>query len=77
MDEADVVLAWMLAKCKSPDELERRVKAHATIVQHLVCCLARQVDQSDAGIRALYSAWADMAVEEFRDPRAVTRWRPH
>ena len=77
MDEADVVLAWMLAKCRSPDELQRRITAHAVLVQHLVCQFAREVHQSEAGIRALYSTWADMAVEEFGDRRSFPGRKPH
>lgn len=77
MDDADVVVASILAKCKTHDDLQRQIMAHALIVQYLLCHMAREVKQTEAGIRALYAAWADMAVAAFTDPRGVPGRKPH
>lgn len=77
MDDTDAALACILADCKSSDDLKRNIAKFAIIVQVLVCCMAREVNQAEAGIRALYSTWADMAVEQFDDPRAFPGKKPH
>jgi hypothetical protein len=77
MDDADVMVSSILGKCKTHDDLQRQIMTHALIVQYLVCHMAREVKQTEAGIRALYAAWADMAVEEFADPRGFAGRKPH
>ena len=77
MNEADAALAAILADCKSPDDLKRYIAKFALIVQHLVCCMAKETHQTDAGIRTLYSTWADMAVEQLDDPRTFPSKKPH
>ncbi len=77
MDETDAALACILADCKSADDLKRYIAKFAHIVQHLVCCMAKEVNQTDAGIRTLYSTWADMAVEQLDDPGGFTSKKPH
>jgi len=70
MNETDVALAAILADCVTDDDLTRYILKHAIIVQHLVCRMGKSVHQTEAGVRALYATWAELAVEEFNDPRA-------
>jgi hypothetical protein len=77
MDDADTAIACILADCTTADDLKRYIMTHALIVQHLVCCAVKDVDQTEARIRALYANWADMAVEQFEDPRAFPGRKPH
>jgi len=76
MDDADVALAWILAQCKTREDLNKYIMTHALVLQYLVCRMATEVRQSEAGIRALYDAWADMAVEQFTGPWPCPR-KPH
>ncbi len=76
MNDSDLALAWILAQCKTDDELNEQILTHAYILQYLVCRLAGEVNQSEAGIRALYKAWADMTVEQFKEPWPFPR-KPH
>ena len=68
MNEADAALAAILADCATDDDLTRQIRKHAIIVQHLVCYMGKSADTTEAAIRTLYDTWADMAVEEFKDP---------
>ena len=70
MDDADTAIACILSDCATADDLRRYIMMHAIIVQHLVCRLGKEVNQSEAGIRTLYATWADIAVEQFEDWRA-------
>lgn len=71
MDDADAAIAYIVAECETIDDLTRHIMKHALIVQHLVCRMGKEVHQSEAGIRTLYADWADMAVEQFDDPRVL------
>lgn len=64
-DETADTLDAILGKCVSVDELKQQIAKYALIVQCLVCLMAKDVDQSPDGIRALYARWADMAVDQF------------
>ena len=77
MDETDAALARILADCKSVEDMKRRIATYAIIVQYLVGCMAREVHQTEAGIRALYSLWADLAVEQLDDPRTFPGRKPN
>ena len=69
MNDTDAALATILADCATDDDLNRYISKHALIVQQLVCRMGKSIHQTEAGIRTLYAAWADMAVEQFNDPR--------
>lgn len=77
MDDTETDSQSILADAATDAELTRAIITHAVIVQHLVCRMARQAHQSEAGIRALYETWADLAVEEFSDPQGFQRRKPH
>lgn len=77
MDDADTAMACIAAECETVDDLTRHIMKHALIVQHLVCRMGKEIHQSEAGIRTLYADWADMAVEQFQDPRAFPGRKPH
>jgi hypothetical protein len=77
MNEADAALAAILANCATDDDLARHIIKHAVIVQHLVCRMGQSVHQTEDGIRTLYSTWADMAVEQLKDPRSFPSKKPH
>jgi hypothetical protein len=77
MDVTDAALACILADCQDADDMVWYIGKLATIVQHLTCCMAREVDQTEAGIRTLYATWADLAVEQFADPRRFPSRKPH
>jgi hypothetical protein len=77
MDDADDALACILAHCKSADDLNHYIMKYAIIVHYLVCCMAKEVHQTEDGIRTLYSTWADMAVEQLKDPRSFPSKKPH
>jgi hypothetical protein len=64
-DETADELEAILGKCVSVDEIRQQIAKYALIVQCLVCLMAKDVDQSTDGIRALYGRWADMAVDQF------------
>ena len=76
-NETDAALAHILADCKSVENMKRHIATYAIIVQYLVGCMARDVHQTEGGIRALYSSWADMAVEQFDHPRELPNKKPH
>ena len=67
MDETDI--ARILARSQSDEELSFAIMRYATIVQHLVCLMAKKNHLSEAAIRRLYAAFVDMAVENLADPR--------
>jgi hypothetical protein len=77
MDDADFALARILAKCKTRDDLNRYIMSQAIILQYLVCHMGREVNQTEAGIRTLYDAFADMAVEQFNDPKGFPGRKLH
>ncbi len=77
MDDTDFAIASMLSKCKTSDDLQKLIIFQAIILQQLICKMASDIDQSEAGIRALYDALADMAVTEFIDPQGIARRKPH
>jgi hypothetical protein len=58
----------IIARCASLDDLSLQIVRHAKIVLYLVCEMSRKSEQTEDGIRWLYSRWADMAVEELRSP---------
>lgn len=62
---------YILADCASAEDLNHYILTLAIIAQNLVCCMGNQVHRSESGIRTLYSTWADIAVEQFEDPRAL------
>ncbi len=76
-DDIEAALASILANCKKPDDVQWYIGTLATIVQHLVCCMAREVNQTESGIRTLYSTWADMAAQQFGDGRGFRSKKPH
>jgi hypothetical protein len=65
MKDAEAALARILSNCKTRDDLQQHIMSHVIILQLLVCYMAKDVKQSEDGIRSLYSAWADMAVDQF------------
>jgi hypothetical protein len=71
MIKADAAFANILANCATDGDLEFYVMQHALIVQHLVCHMAKEAHQTEAGIRTLYSTWADMAIKQLNDPRTL------
>lgn len=77
MEDTDTALAWVLAQCRTKDDLQRHIMAHAVILQCLVCRMASGVHQTEEGVRALYASFADMAVEQMSDPRAFPGKKPH
>ena len=79
MNEADAALAAILADCATDDDLTRYIMKHAVIVQHLVCRVGKSVHQTrtEADIRTLYASWADMAVEQLKDPRTFPGRKYH
>jgi hypothetical protein len=77
MDETDAALACILADCDNLEDMKRQIMKYAIIVQRLVCCMVKDLDQPEARIRSLYSDWADIAVEEFGDRRSFPGRKPH
>jgi hypothetical protein len=77
MDDTDAALACILEDCKDADDMAWYIGRLATIVQHLTCRMAREVGQTEAGIRTLYSTWADTTAEQFTDPRRFPSRKPH
>lgn len=77
MDDTATELACILADCGNADDLSRYLMKHAVIVPHLVCLMGKEVRQSEAGIRTLYATWADMAAEQFQEPRTVPGKKLH
>jgi hypothetical protein len=77
MDEIDEELAAILCACRDGKEVTRLIMRHATIVQYLVCRLAKDAPQSETGIRTLYASWADLTVERFNDRRSFPARKPH
>ena len=59
----------IIARCASLDDLSVQIIRQAKIVLYLVCEMGRKSDHTEAGIRLLYSSWAEMAIEEFHSPR--------
>lgn len=59
----------IIARCATLEELSLQIVRHAKIVLYLVCDLCSKCGQTEAGIRWLYTVWAEMAVEEFRSPK--------
>lgn len=64
-DEQRAAADAIIAKCESVEDLESHIIYHASVALYLVCHMAKHIGQSEAGIRSLYGAWADMAVKEF------------
>jgi hypothetical protein len=58
----------IIARCASLDDLSLQIIRHAKVVLYLVCEMGRKSEQTEDGIRWLYSRWAEMAIEEFRSP---------
>jgi hypothetical protein len=77
MDEADAALADILADCTSDDDLQRYIMKHATIVQRLACCMAKNHDHAEARIRELYADLADLAVKHIGDSRILPARKLH
>ena len=77
MDDADAVLADILAECASEADLERHILKHAIIVERLACCMAKNLDHAEARIRTLYADFADLAVEHIGDSRVFPRGKLH
>lgn len=77
MDDVDEALACILADCKNADDMERWIGKFAAIAQQLVCFMGREAHQTEAGIRTLYSTWADMATEQFAEGRRFPSKKPH
>lgn len=46
MDETDTEPAFIIAGCKAPDQLQSQIMKYATIVQRLVCRMAREIHHS-------------------------------
>ncbi len=59
----------IIARCASIDDLSIQIVRHAKIVAYLVCEMRRKAEQTEDGIRWLYSRWAETVTEEFRSPR--------
>ncbi len=77
MDEIDEELGFILAYCKTADQVNRQIVKHATIVQRLVCRVAWESHQTEDGVRSLYASFADMAVEQLKDERQFPAKKPH
>ncbi len=77
MDDIDAAVASVLDDCKNADDMERYIGRFAGILRHLVCCKAKEANQTEADIRASYSTWADMAVEQFADRSGLPCKKPH
>lgn len=77
MDEIDAELAFILAYCKSAEQLDREIAKHATLVQRLVCRVAREDHQTEEDVRKLYASFGDMAVEQLKDQRDFPARKPH
>ena len=77
MDDTDAALAYILADCDDGSDKAWYIGRLARMLQYLVCCKARELDETAAGIRTLYTAWADMAVEQFCDARRFPSKKPH
>ena len=77
MDDTDAVLAYILADCKGGNDMAWYIGRLATMLQYLVCCKAREFDETASGIRMLYMTWADTALEQFADPRRFPCKKPH
>jgi hypothetical protein len=58
----------IIARTDNVEDLKDQIVRHARILLYLVCDMARKTEQSEEGIRWLYSKWADMTVDEFRCP---------
>jgi hypothetical protein len=69
LDDIDTELAFLLACCNSAEQLDRLIVKHATIVQRLVCRMAREGHQTEDAVKALYASFAEMAVEQLKDQR--------
>jgi hypothetical protein len=77
MDEADAVLAEILADCANDDDLQRYIIKHAIIVQRLACCMVKDLNHAEARMRELYADLADMAVEHIADSRVFPKRKLH
>jgi hypothetical protein len=64
-DEITDIIRAILARCTTVDDVKQQIANYATIVQRLLCIVARELDETEAAIRTLYATWADMTVEEF------------
>lgn len=76
-DETKAAAEAIIAKCDGMKDVETHIIYHASVLLYLVCHMAKHVDQTETGIRSLYSKWADMAVAEFRSPHLGKPLRRH
>jgi len=77
MDELESELAFILAYCKTSEQVNQQIVKYALIIQRLVCRAARENNQTEEGVRTLYASFADMAVEQLKDPRHFSGRKPH
>jgi hypothetical protein len=77
MEETEAEIAFILASCKTEDQLRRQLTKHATIVQKLICRIDRENHHAEQAIRTLYSTFADMAVEQLKDQRLFPGKKPN
>jgi hypothetical protein len=77
MDDLDTEIACILADCASDDDLQRYIIKHAKIVQRLACCMVKDLDDSEARIRTLYSDLAELAVDHIHDSRSYPPVKLH
>ncbi len=54
-DEIDADIAPILEDCKKPADVQSYIARLATIIEHLVCCMAWDAQHTESGIRTLYS----------------------
>jgi hypothetical protein len=77
MDDLEAELAFILAYCKNPDQVNQQIIKYARIVQRLVCRMAKENHQTEESIKSLYSSFADMAAEQLKDERQFPAKKPH
>jgi hypothetical protein len=70
MKDFDDALIQILFSSRNDEDIDRKIAEHATVVKHLVCHLAKRGRLTESSIRSLYADWADIVVEEFKDPRS-------
>lgn len=73
IDDPIAAMDCLIAKCDDTEELERHLVYYASAVSYLLCHLAKQYGQDEAGIRAVYRAWAEITVDDYGVPQPPTK----